>query len=229
VYNKKRRLPFLVLVSLIIGLMGSLFLTTAFAATFAGGSGGVEDPYIIATPAQFDAIRNHRDSHFILANDIDMSSYSSWIPILSLKGSLNGGGFTVRNITITASNSGQMGLFISLEATSTVSNLTIENLYVTGGGGTSIYAGALATHNRGIITNCNVGFSIDVHATTAVHAGGLFYTNSGTIQNSIANGTVYVHTTTAAYAGGLVYSNSGTIENSFVQGAVIGSASTAPL
>jgi hypothetical protein len=40
-----------------------------------------DDPVLIETAAQFDAIRNNLSGHYILANDIDLASYSNFEPI----------------------------------------------------------------------------------------------------------------------------------------------------
>lgn len=42
---------------------------------YAGGSGKKADPYLIETPAQFDAIRENRNAYFKLIADLDFASY----------------------------------------------------------------------------------------------------------------------------------------------------------
>ena len=48
---------------------------------FAGGSGTKEDPYLIETPEQLDAIRKDSAKYFKLIKDIDLSDWGNWIPI----------------------------------------------------------------------------------------------------------------------------------------------------
>lgn len=48
---------------------------------FAGGSGTKEDPYLIETPEQLDAIRKNSAKYFKLIKDIDLSDWGNWIPI----------------------------------------------------------------------------------------------------------------------------------------------------
>lgn len=48
---------------------------------FAGGSGTKEDPYLIETPEQLDAIRKDSAKYFKLIRDIDLSNWGNWIPI----------------------------------------------------------------------------------------------------------------------------------------------------
>lgn len=49
--------------------------------TFAGGSGTYEDPYLIETAQQLNAVRKGLDQHYRLAADIDLSTWGNWIPI----------------------------------------------------------------------------------------------------------------------------------------------------
>lgn len=48
---------------------------------FAGGSGTKEDPYLIETAEQLDAIRKDSAKYFKLIKDIDLSDWGNWIPI----------------------------------------------------------------------------------------------------------------------------------------------------
>lgn len=79
---------------------------------FAGGSGTREDPYLISTPDQLNAIRQGLDKHYKLANDIDLSAWGDWMPIggeelerhgdpTPFTGSLDGAGHVIRGMTIT--------------------------------------------------------------------------------------------------------------------------------
>ncbi len=80
--------------------------------TFAGGSGTREDPYLISTPDQLNAIRQGLDQHYRLLNDIDLSAWGDWMPIggeelerhgdpTPFTGSLDGAGHVIRGMTIT--------------------------------------------------------------------------------------------------------------------------------
>lgn len=48
---------------------------------FAGGSGTKDDPYLIETPEQLNAIRKDSAKYFKLIRDIDLSDWGNWIPI----------------------------------------------------------------------------------------------------------------------------------------------------
>ena len=48
---------------------------------FAGGSGTKEDPYLIETAEQLNAIRKDSAKYFKLIKDIDLSGWGNWIPL----------------------------------------------------------------------------------------------------------------------------------------------------
>ncbi|MEC1639559.1 cohesin domain-containing protein [Schinkia azotoformans] len=96
------------------------------------GTGTVDDPYLITTADQLNALnlREYSDKNFKLVNDIDLSSYSNWQPISSgFKGTLNGNDKTIRNLTITESRYQNTGLFITLQD-ATIKNLTIDGVNI---------------------------------------------------------------------------------------------------
>ena len=49
--------------------------------TFAGGSGTLEDPYLIETANQLNSMRFGMDMHYKLIADIDLSKWGNWVPI----------------------------------------------------------------------------------------------------------------------------------------------------
>lgn len=48
---------------------------------FAGGSGTLEDPYLIQTAEQLNAVRQGPKNHYKLIADIDLSDWGNWVPI----------------------------------------------------------------------------------------------------------------------------------------------------
>lgn len=48
---------------------------------FAGGSGSLEDPYLIQTAEQLNAVRQGPKNHYRLIADIDLSKWGNWVPI----------------------------------------------------------------------------------------------------------------------------------------------------
>ena len=81
--------------------------------SFAGGSGTKEDPYLISTADQLNAVRRGMDKHYKLIADIDLSSWGNWTPLggnpayeyngrdcVRFTGSLNGNGHIISGMTI---------------------------------------------------------------------------------------------------------------------------------
>lgn len=58
---------------------------TAFSAVTFSGSGTEKDPYLITNAEQFNAIRNNLSAHYRLANTIDLSAFSNFVPIGNLE------------------------------------------------------------------------------------------------------------------------------------------------
>lgn len=48
---------------------------------FAGGNGTFEDPYLIQTAEQLNAVRKGPQNHYKLIADIDLSEWGNWVPI----------------------------------------------------------------------------------------------------------------------------------------------------
>ncbi len=117
--------------------------------TFAGGDGSEENPYLVATAEQLNAVRNDLSAHYKQIADIDLSVYASWVPIgaevdksednilkdpISFKGTYNGQNYKILNMTITSPNYKWVGLFGSLETgkdlPTLISNLKLENVNI---------------------------------------------------------------------------------------------------
>lgn len=91
---------------LILNFFVSLKPLKVNGVSFDGGSGTVEDPYIISTAEQLDAIRDNHSASYRLANDIDLTNYidkkygtEGWKPIgggddsYSFDGNFDGNGY----------------------------------------------------------------------------------------------------------------------------------------
>ena len=112
---------------------------------FEHGNGSEDNPYIISTPAQLDAIRYNLSAHYKLGNDIDLTSYlakggagyakwgaAGWLPIGNdndeniFTGSLDGADYKITGIWITRDQFySYVGLFCIIEG-ATVKNLGVE-------------------------------------------------------------------------------------------------------
>lgn len=80
---------------------------------FAGGSGVVDDPWLIATAAQLDLIRANTTASYRLVADIELSGY--WTPISSFSGVIHGDRHKISGLQVSVA-SGEAGLFKGLGA-----------------------------------------------------------------------------------------------------------------
>lgn len=146
-----------------IAMLLSVCAVSGFAeeSAFAGGSGTAEDPYQIATAEQLAAVAENLAACYVLKADIDLSGYESWEPIgtatydemavmnvpHAFRGSFDGtkavdadGNVTetykISGVTIDKSSDASavvVGLFGLTTGEGVISNLTLENVTVTGG------------------------------------------------------------------------------------------------
>jgi hypothetical protein len=200
------------------------------AEAFAGGTGTIGNPYLIATPEQLNEVRYHVDpaTHFKLIDDVDFEDYiypdgnDGWLPIAQytggkyFRGSLDGNGYKIKNLMINRPEMMYTGLFGMI--TATLTNVALEGVHVTGGFGT----GALVGVNVGFINNSSVTGAVYGLGT---NTGGMVGTNYRTIKGSSSSANVYG---AVGQTGGLVGSNdteyglSGIIINSYATGDVEG-------
>ena len=114
------------------------------------GSGTADDPYQIATAQQFDSIRNDLTAHYILTQDIDLSSVADFQPIGSVTfadadedgnmkaekaftGTLDGNGKTISNVTVKDNgNLIGVGIFGVTMNQASITDLTLCNVTSTG-------------------------------------------------------------------------------------------------
>jgi len=215
-------------------------LTPAIASFLrvTGGTGASATPYQITDVYGLQGIASSSllTKSFVLANNIDATSTSTWnsgagfIPIgtdgagniwngsafvapsggtLGFTGSLSGHSDTITNLTINRPSANFVGLFGVIGTTGSVSRIGLVGGSVSG----NQYVGGLGGDNGGTVTYA--------YATGAVsnggYSGGLVGWNTGTINNVYATGAV---TGSGIIDGGLVGYNQGSISNSYATGAV---------
>lgn len=132
---------------------------------FEAGNGTETDPYIIATAAQLDEVRNFPSACFELSKDIDLSSYlnsnsSGWTPIKDFAGKFDGKKHTIKGLWISLSSISNVGLFANIQGSSDNKMASVSNLFVniskkgiTGGSRVGGICGSLSDGN---IENCMV-------------------------------------------------------------------------
>ena len=175
-------------------------------------------------------------------NDIDLSSYSNWMPIgdssfSGFTGTLDGNGYTISNLTINRHDEDEVGLLAKI-TDAEIKNLGLENADVSGQNNVGGLAG-IASGNVNI-SNCYVSGSITGQESVGGLAGysnllgitilscyakgsvtgnentGGLLGQGGAIFDSYASNTV----TGNIYTGGLVGVTNGTISNCYTNGVV---------
>lgn len=95
-----------------------------------GGTGSIDDPYIIASAGDLQQIGNEPKAHYLLGNDIDLSELaSSWTPIPNFSGILEGQNHVIRNLYLD-SNETYVGLFGMLYEGSLLRSVNFEDVTV---------------------------------------------------------------------------------------------------
>lgn len=132
---------------------------------FEAGNGTETDPYIIATAAQLDEVRNFPSACFELSKDIDLSSYlnsnsSGWTPIKDFTGKFDGKKHTIKGLWISLSSISNVGLFANIQGYSNDERASVSNLFVNiskkGITGGSRVGGICGSLSYGNIENCMV-------------------------------------------------------------------------
>ncbi|SDE75692.1 T9SS type A sorting domain-containing protein [Epilithonimonas hungarica] len=203
-------------------------------AQFSGSGNGTEqEPYQISNAAQLDEVRNflgqtNSDIHFIMMNDIDLTSLIAekypvlgWEPIGSsddletsaFYGSLQGNGFTIKNLWISRTETDYLGLFgVTKDAIVNNLNIQLSATGITGGN----YVGILAGQSEGgNITNVKTSGTI----TALSYLGGLLGSSADNtmIQNNSAD---VIINATGSYIGGLIGESASPVTNCHSSGEV---------
>ncbi|MFZ4707488.1 MAG: BspA family leucine-rich repeat surface protein [Bacteroidales bacterium] len=228
--------------------------------TLPAGAGTSGDPYQIATLDNLYWVTQNswtwaNGTYFKQTADIDATSTSTWeagaglSPIgndgTKFKGSYDGNGHVISNLTINRPTVFYVGLFGRAEngGSSKIENLGVVNANVTGQGIVGVlvgynmlpvskcystgaahaeyYTGGLVGLSYGAIDNCYSKVATNALVTFG-YAGGLVASNGSSISNCYSTGAVI-----AAYSGGLVADNTGTVESSYWDKETSGKATSA--
>ncbi|UCD51120.1 MAG: hypothetical protein JSW27_00530 [Phycisphaerales bacterium] len=189
---------------------------------YGGGSGAPEDPYLIYTPEQMNAIGLHEDDwgqRFRLMADIDLGSYSGgqFNTIGCFRGVFDGNGCAISNFTYASASRAYVGLFEWLgDDQAQIKNVILIDPVVDAEFGDHV--GALVGYvGKGTVADCHV-IGGTVFADKAV--GGVAGSNMGGV---IANCSATSEVTGRESVGGLVGMNRGKrIANSRASGSVVG-------
>lgn len=156
---------------------------------FEAGNGTETDPYIIATAAQLDEVRNFPSACFELSKDIDLSYYlnsnsSGWTPIKDFTGKFDGKKHTIKGLWISLSSISNVGLFANIQGSSDNKRASVSNLFVNiskkGITGGSCVGGICGNLSYGNIENCMVTGDISGYQ----YVGGIVGRNNDNYYNS---------------------------------------------
>jgi len=221
------------LIILILVLLAIIFFTLPAQAQYGGGTGESNDPYLIYTAEQMNAIGANRsdwNKHFRLMADIDMSSftgtgfniigsYVSWDSPDNepFSGVFDGSGHKISNFGYAStSDPNNVGLFGYVGGGSAqIKDLGLIDPNVSAGAGDYV-AALVGLLNGGIVSNC---YAKDTSISgTGWGVGGLVGANWGTITNCYSSGSV----SGTADVGGLVGHSFDTITNCYSAASVSG-------
>jgi hypothetical protein len=206
------------------GLLALCLLSPPVWAQYGGGTGGPDDPYLIYTAEQMNAIganRNDWDKHFKLMADIDLSQYSgkTFNNIGTGENSAFRGVFDGNNKKISrfySTKRDYTGLFGYVkDVNAEIKNLGLRNPNVNAEGGSNV--GSLAGYlDEGAITNC---YAAGGSISGMKSVGGLVgYNMSGEIKGCYTTDRVSGN----EEIGGLVGYLRGKIDNCYAKGGVSG-------
>ncbi len=211
----KQTKPFFVLLVL-------CFFCPAAQAQYGGGTGTRNDPYLIRTAEQMNAIgvsRGDWSKHFQLMADIDMSEYAGTTYNIigtdrenSFSGTFDGNDHKITSFNLTSARQRYTGLFGYV--TGEVINLGLINpeVFVQGS-----YVGALAGYlDSGTITSC---YAKGASVSGDDYIGGLLGTCTGRVYKSYSSGGVIGD----MFIGGLIgLIDDSTVTTSFSKASVTG-------
>jgi len=222
---------------IVLGPINGGFLRPEMASAavpFTEGTGKVDSPYLIGTAELFNELRNYTSSkyYFKLTNDIDLSGYSTgtgWDPIADgsriFYAHLDGNGHKITGLTINKPTTKFVGLFGMVGTGFSITNLTLENVSITGYESVGGLAGFV--NLSGTIDNVSVSGQVtgtSTEGTASVHSGvgGLVGSiNGATVTNSHSSANV----SGDSYVGGLIGNmNRIILSNSSASGVVSGAS-----
>lgn len=145
-----------------------------FAMFSAGGEGTVENPYLIASAGDMAMIARDPAAHYRVVNDFSAAAYGLWSPIASFTGTLDGGNYTISDLTIDGSNF-EAAIFAYTE-NATIKDLKFENVSIEASNATTVGV-VVGEANTTIISNVHINnatitTTADASATIGTIASG---------------------------------------------------------
>ncbi len=178
--------------------MSILLLHIFCLAQFAGGTGTLEDPYLIETAEHLDQIRNYMTSSFKQIADINLGvppwnegtgwepigDYDTWDITTSFRGNYDGDSYKISNMYINNMDRSFQGLFGSTKGCS-LKNIIIIDFNITTG--QSWLGGLVGISYEDQFSNINVVGKIEGYNEIGLMTGTFF---GSTIDNCHAKGEI---------------------------------------
>lgn len=206
---------------------------SVYATVALPGSGTEQDPYLIATADDLQAITSMEGDapHFKLTSDIDLTEWiagnndgKGWIPVggssSGLRGHFDGDGHTISGLW-TDETYEYGGLFAKVTQNAEVKDLRVEIASGHTVSGT-VYAGGIAGINDGNISGCIVTGDI----SGGQYVGGIAGSSSDKIHQCRHDGQITA-THASANVGGIAGSNSGEISECKSEGSITANGASA--
>ena len=203
-------------------MLAVCFFCLPAQAQYGGGTGTLNDPYLIQTAEQFNDIGAEPDDwnkHFKLTADIDLGEYAGaayniigTAALESFSGVFDGNGHTISNFSLTSSRPFYTGLFGYVSGRIENLGLINPNIFAQGS-----RVGSLVGYlDQGTITGC---YAKGAGVSGDDYIGGLAGLSAGMIANCYSSGSVLGD----AHVGGLVGQiGDGTLNASYSKANVLG-------
>jgi hypothetical protein len=221
----------------------SSFILNCFAgpllAQYAGGTGTVDEPFLIATAEQMNTIglrQEHWSRHFKQIADIDLSAYIGeqfkMIGVdpgqvfggIPFTGTFDGNGYEIRNFTYSSSGK-RSALFEALGQSGELRNITMIDPVLDCPQGNSV-AALVAAMGNSVIRNCRVlGGTIIGDWPVGGIVAQCWAGGGGSNNSKIINCHVTCDISANTHAGGIIGSNFGRVHNCSAAGTISGSRS----
>ena len=186
--------------------LGEIFVVKS--ASFSGGDGTYENPYILSTKEDLLNLSSYSDlwgKSYRLSTNIDLES-ENWSPVgvsdNLFSGTFDGNHCTISNVKITEVRDKAIGLFGYIDKSATIKDLFVNNVNIGYEDKQMLksevsYAGGLVGNSKGTVENCLVdGLYINARCVISnsqnnLSVGGLVGTASGAIQQcGVRNSTL---------------------------------------
>jgi len=187
------------------------------------GSGTAEDPYVVTTVDDLQAMENDLSAYYELGGNIDASATSGWnggagfVPISDFTGQLDGKGHAITSLFIDRTSTTKQALFGQISGSAVLTDVSLSLVDITSD---ASYTAALVGYISGTsctITDCDATGTVTCTGTSGSYTGGLIgYMEGGTVSGCYSTCTVVA---AESYAGGLVaYAETGDFDDCYATG-----------